>query len=252
MLAALACAVLHVIAWDGECAFTRASWNGFSRGTAGLTSSCHLLTSLSARASAGHPCASPLRLRGGARVSKGGGEATYEQKRQLPVKSITKALPRAISDLPGRPAPAATRRYTPGQGRYAGGDNGGSAVDRGNRRGGGRRTERESDEKDQVPSHDEYELDSAVVADSAVEEGQGPQEPSDPLLDDTSSAEFSDSGEEEAGAGGRKGGRGAGRKEEVDDFVDTGDEEEEESEADMDDFLIKEGEDTTELRCRAQ
>ena len=50
----------------------------------------------------------------------------------------------------------------------------------------------------------------------------------------------------------RREGGGAGRKEEVDDFVDTGDEEEEESEADMDDFLIKEGEDTTELRCRAQ
>ena len=91
-----------------------------------------------------------------------------------------------------------------------------------------------------------------MFAFSVVEEGQGPQEPSDPLLDDTSSAEFSDSGEEEAGAGGGKGGRGAGRKEQVDDFVDTGDEEEEESEADMDDFLIKEGEDTTELRCRAQ
>ena len=67
--------------------------------TAGLTSSCHLLASLSGRAAAGHPRGSPLRLRGGARVSKGGGEATYEQKRQLPVKSITKTLPRAISDL---------------------------------------------------------------------------------------------------------------------------------------------------------
>ena len=248
-MAALACAVLHIIAWNEEWKppHTRASWHDRS---ACLTFSCHLLTSLSGRASAGHPCASPLRLRGGARVSKGGGEATYEQKRQLPAKSITKALPRAISDLPGRPAPAAARRYTPGQGRYAGGDNGGSAVDRKDGRGGGRRTESERDEKDQVPSHDEYELDSAVVADSAVGEEQGPEEPSDPLLDDTSSAEFSESREEETGADG-KGGRGAGRKGEVDDLIDTGDEEEE-SEADMDDFLIKEGEDTTEPRCRAQ